>query len=212
MAPANSTRRIRSSIRSSRTTCAMRLAAATITISDAGGRVVRTLRGPAQRGTQSRDVGHVHGIRDGDPAADGARNAGRRAEAVVAAVAVAVGVEAAAVAAPVENADRSCCRANTRCRSRFPESRNRCVAAVTVEADPMDAAFTAAQRRDRQAMLLDVHALQRTLGEARRASRTLSGQTTAIRQALGRGGSAGTAKADALADRIERSSGRGRIA
>jgi hypothetical protein len=53
-------------------------------------------------------------------------------------------------------------------------------------------------------MLLDVYALQRTLGEARRVSRTLSGQTTAIRQSLGRGGSAGTSKADALADRIEK--------
>jgi hypothetical protein len=76
--------------------------------------------------------------------------------------------------------------------------------AITVEADPMDAVFTAAQRRERQAMLLDVYALQRTLGEARRASRTLSGQTTAMRQSLGRGGSAGTSKADVLADRIEK--------
>ena len=65
--------------------------AATITISDAGGRVVRTLRGPVGAGTQSRDVGHAHGIsvalRRGGAAGDPSPGA-----------AAAVAVEAAAVA------------------------------------------------------------------------------------------------------------------
>jgi hypothetical protein len=76
---------------------------------------------------------------------------------------------------------------------------------VTVEADPMDAGFTATERRDRQDMLLSVHALQRSLAGVRRAAQTLGGQVDAIRQRLGQGGAAGAATADSIADRLVRS-------
>ena len=100
---------------------------ATIAISDAGGQVVRTLRGPAQRGLNRVTWDMYMESATASPAADAA--SWREVEAVAAAVEVAAADEVVDVAAPVANAVRWCCRASTRSSSLFPESRNRCVEA-----------------------------------------------------------------------------------
>jgi photosystem II stability/assembly factor-like uncharacterized protein len=76
---------------------------------------------------------------------------------------------------------------------------------LTVQADPLDAAFSATDRRARQDTLMLVYGLQKTLVSARTAARSLAGQADAIRQDLTRGGASGAAsKADELADRLTR--------
>jgi len=76
---------------------------------------------------------------------------------------------------------------------------------LMVQADPLDAAFSAADRRARQDTLLQLYGLQKTLAGARTAARALAGQADAIRQDLTQGGASGAAaKADSLTDRLTR--------
>jgi photosystem II stability/assembly factor-like uncharacterized protein len=176
----------------------------TIAISDGGGRVVRTLRGPAAQGLNRvtwdmhmtsaltpADVGTA-----GDPAVEGGRGGrgggggggrgrgGRGAGGELGPL-VLPGKYSVAITIPG-----------------IPQPLR---GSVTVEADPIDAGFTAAERRDRQELLLSVHELQRSLAGARRAAQTLGGQADVIRQKLGQAGAAGAATADSIADRLVRS-------
>jgi hypothetical protein len=76
---------------------------------------------------------------------------------------------------------------------------------LTVQADPLDAGFSAAARHTRQEALLHIYGFQKTLVSARTAVRTLAGQAEAIKQDLTRGGASGAAvKADSLAERLVR--------
>jgi hypothetical protein len=114
--------------------------------------------------SQSRDVGHVHGIRDGRPAADGGVTGWRARRSWWWSRRCRGG--GAAVGEPVENAGRSCCRVNTRCQSRFRVAQP-LRGAVTVEADPMDAAFTAVQgANDKRCCSTSTHSSERSARHA----------------------------------------------
>jgi hypothetical protein len=77
---------------------------------------------------------------------------------------------------------------------------------VTVVGDPRVTTFTDRDRRSRQAVLLSLYDLEKTLGQARRAVRTTAAQVAAIKQELStdRDGSAPPASADtaALVDQL----------
>jgi photosystem II stability/assembly factor-like uncharacterized protein len=73
---------------------------------------------------------------------------------------------------------------------------------VAVEGDPL-ANFSDADRRARQAVLMSIYELQKTLAGARTAVRTLTGQMDSIRKDITAGGATDAAsRADALAARL----------
>src|SRR5439155_6437630 len=72
---------------------------------------------------------------------------------------------------------------------------------LSVEADPLDAKFSATERRARQDALMSVYGLQKAIVVARTAAQTLAGQADSIKADLGR---AGVASADSLTGRVQR--------
>lgn len=174
-------------------------APSTIVISDAGGRVVRTLRGSVQRGLNrvtwdmymesamsggGADAAPAESGRGGRGGGRGGRGGGRGAGGesgpLVLPGKYSVSITVPGIAQPL--------RGN-----------------ITVEADPMDgSAFTSVQRHERQDLLLAVYDLQRSLVVGRRTAQSLGAQTDAIRRALSRG-AGGAALAAALTERIGRS-------
>jgi hypothetical protein len=73
---------------------------------------------------------------------------------------------------------------------------------IAVEGDPRTA-FSDADRRARQSMLIDLYNLEKTLGAARKASRTLGTQAETLKKAVGRQ-AAGLETLSAHLSKIER--------
>ena len=166
---------------------------ATITISDAQGAKVRTLRGPAARGVNrvtwdmhmdsaipEADAAMGRGGRAGGGGGGGGRGGGGAGGPLVLPGKYSVAITVPGVATMLHGE-------------------------LTVQPDPLDAGFLAADRRARQDTLMQLYGLQKTLVSARTAVRSLVGQADAIKQDLTRGGASGAAaKADSLTDRLTR--------
>jgi photosystem II stability/assembly factor-like uncharacterized protein len=164
--------------------------AATIVISDAAGKAVRTLRAPAAAGlnrvswdmhmesaTSAGEAGSEGG-RGGRGGGGGGRGRGRG-----------VGGDLGPLVLPGRYAVSVSI-------SGLPTM----TGSLVVEGDPMGG-FTAGERRERQDFLMVDYALQRSLSSARRVAQSLGRQGDGIRQAL----SSGSSAADAIVDKIVRS-------
>jgi hypothetical protein len=168
--------------------------AATITIRDGLGNLVRTLEGPAASGV-NRVTWDMHmdsampaeaaagGGRGGRAGGGGGGRGGGRGGGSAAGPLVLPGKYSVSIAIPgVSKSLRG---------------------ELTVQGDASDG-FSAAERRVRQDALMNVYRFQKALVAARTAAATLVGETGAIKRDVEPGGTDATIKADSLTERIAR--------
>jgi photosystem II stability/assembly factor-like uncharacterized protein len=163
---------------------------AQVEISDANGTAIRTLRGPATRGMNrvTWDLRMSPPV-ENDSAVAGGRGGGGAGGG-------GGGGRGGAPVGPLVLPGRY------RVVVKVPGVATELRGELSVEGDPLTN-FSDADRRARQTLLMSVYGLQKSLGEARTASRALAAQMNDIRKDLVAGGDAGAAsRADSLAASI----------
>jgi hypothetical protein len=176
--------------------------AASIAISDAGGKVIRTLHGPAAKGINrvTWDLRYASPIDSANAPAPGGRGGGGGGRGGPPA-AVPVGfpgqVDVPGFGRGGPPAGPFVMPGTYTVSVAIPGSKEPLIGKVSVEADPLPK-FNAIDRAARQTLLMNLYAWTHSLGEARTAVRALASQRDAIKSDIG------GAQADSLNARIGR--------